>query len=157
MFGGHTIWGLGLVIDILWHWLMIVHDSLESFFLNRYLMWQLSFQDFLIWLILSLIRRLNVSDQTMPNNYLFIDFFNERGVVHQFSCVDRPQQFSRGQKHKHLLNVALALYFHSRVPIQFWSDCVLTATFLKTGLPLHYWTIRPLMSFCTILLWTTLC
>lgn len=68
----------------------------------------------------------------------FIDFFNERGVVHQFSCVDRPQQFSRGQKHKHLLNVALALYFHSRVPIQFWSDCVLTATFLKTGLPLHY-------------------
>lgn len=57
--------------------------------------------------------------------------FAENGVLHLFNCVERPQQNSVVEgKRQHLLNVARSLYFQSRVPIKFRTDCVLTATFL---------------------------
>ena len=62
---------------------------------------------------------------------LFHDFFANMGVIYQFSCVECPQQNSVAErKHQHLLNVAQALYFQSRVPLHFWSHCVLTVVFL---------------------------
>ncbi|XP_074284164.1 uncharacterized protein LOC141608718 [Silene latifolia] len=64
------------------------------------------------------------------------DYFHSKGIVHQRSIVGRPQQNGRVErKHRHLLDTARALQLQSRVPIKFWGECLLTATYLINKLP----------------------
>ena len=53
-------------------------------------------------------------------------FFLEKGIVHQRSCIDTPQQNGLAKrKNKHLLEVARTLLFTNQVPKYLWGEVVL--------------------------------
>ena len=54
-----------------------------------------------------------------------LQLYLTKGIHHQRSCTQRPQQNSVVErKHKHLIETAWALSFHSNLPISFWGDAV---------------------------------
>ncbi|CAJ2656645.1 unnamed protein product [Trifolium pratense] len=69
-------------------------------------------------------------------NTMLSDFFRENGIVHQSSCPNTPQQNGVAKrKNRHLLEVARALLFASKVPNYLWGEAVLTAAYLINRVP----------------------
>ena len=83
----------------------------------------------------------SVKNIRTDNGTLFINvncqkLFSSFGIIHQRSVSYSPQQNVRVErKHQHLLQVARALMFHSKLPIQFWGHAILMATYLINILP----------------------
>ncbi|XP_071689294.1 uncharacterized protein [Rutidosis leptorrhynchoides] len=64
------------------------------------------------------------------------EYLAKKGVIHQTSCPDRPQQNGRVErKHRHILDTARALIMYVNLPLRFWEDCVVTATYLINRFP----------------------
>jgi hypothetical protein len=68
--------------------------------------------------------------------FLMTDFFNSKGILHQTSCVETPQQNSVVErKHGHILNVCCSLMFHSHIPKTYWCFAVNHVVHLINRLP----------------------
>ena len=64
-------------------------------------------------------------------NKILGSFFLEIGIVHQSSCNDTPQQNGLAErKNKHLLEIARALLFTTKVPKYLWDGVILTTIYL---------------------------
>lgn len=62
--------------------------------------------------------------------------FASQGILHQTTISHTPQQNGVvDRKYKHLLEVSRALLFQSKLPLTFWSDCVLTVIYLINRMP----------------------
>jgi histone deacetylase 1/2 len=63
-------------------------------------------------------------------------FFQKVGITHHVSCPHAHQQNgSAERKHHHIIEVGLALLANASMPLKFWDEAFLTATFLINLLP----------------------
>ena len=71
-------------------------------------------------------------------------FFKEKGIHHQTTCVDTPQQNGIVErKNKHLLEIFRAIMFYTNVPRYLWGAAVLITSYLINKMPtrvLNYFT-----------------
>ena len=105
-----------------------------------------------------LIKRFRSDNAKDYTNTTLTNFFNARGIIHETSCVNTPQQNGIAErKNRHLLEVTRALLFQHRVPPYLWGDALLTSAhlinfwpstildhqspsnFLRTFYPNHSW------------------
>jgi hypothetical protein len=64
-------------------------------------------------------------------------FFECISISHHVSCPHTHQQNgSAERKHHHIIETGLALLAHASMPLKFWDEAFLTATFLINHLPI---------------------
>ncbi|KAL2938151.1 Retrovirus-related Pol polyprotein from transposon TNT 1-94 [Bienertia sinuspersici] len=62
--------------------------------------------------------------------------YTEKGIHHETSCINRPQQNARVERrHRNLLEMARALRMQAGLPVNMWGDCLLTAVHINNRLP----------------------
>jgi len=63
-------------------------------------------------------------------------FFQQIGITHRVSCPHAHQQNgSSERKHRHIVEIGLALLANASMPLKFWDEAFLTATYLINLLP----------------------
>jgi hypothetical protein len=63
-------------------------------------------------------------------------FFSQIGIIHHVSCPHAHQQNGViERKHRHIVEVGLSLLAHASMPLKFWDEAFMAATFLINRLP----------------------
>jgi IS30 family transposase len=64
------------------------------------------------------------------------DFFSKVGISHHVSCpYAHGQNGSAERKHRHIMEVSLALLAHSSMPLKFWDGAFLVVVYLINRTP----------------------
>lgn len=68
--------------------------------------------------------------------FIFTDFYQSAGIIHQRSCTYTPHQSSVFErKQQYILQVARSLLFYSSLPLKYWCNGVLVATHIINRIP----------------------
>ena len=63
-------------------------------------------------------------------------FFEHIGITHHVSCPHAHQQNgSAERKHRHIVEVGLALLAHASMPLKFWDEAFLSTVYLINRVP----------------------
>ncbi|GJQ93839.1 retrovirus-related pol polyprotein from transposon RE1 [Tanacetum coccineum] len=82
--------------------------------------------------------RLGHDGRTEFVNHTVQKFFEDNGILHRLSCPYTPQQNGRAErKHRHLVEIGLAMLFHAHVPASYWVDAFSSATYIINRLPIN--------------------
>lgn len=82
------------------------------------------------------VKRIRTDNGPEFQSRSMLKFYHEQGIILETSCTDTPQQNKVVErKHRHILEIARALRFEVGLPIKFWGECVLTATYIINTLP----------------------
>lgn len=82
------------------------------------------------------VQTLRSDNGTESFNIICSNLLSSLGFVHQSSCAYTPQQNGVVErKHRHIINTARALRFHSEMPIKYWGHCVKTTFYLISKIP----------------------
>lgn len=116
---------------VTWVYLMKFKSNIFSCLTNFFLMIKTQFNFD--------IKRIRTDNGQAFLSHRMQKFFSDHGVIHERTCVETPQQNGVAErKHRHLLNVARCLRFQASLPISFWGECILTATYLINRTPSVY-------------------
>jgi hypothetical protein len=116
---------------------MILANSLGCICLKSVLMFIKPFLTFSNMLSVSLIEKLLLCKLIGGGEYEKLNsFFQKAGITHHVSCPHAHQQNgSAKRKHCHIVEVGLALLANASMPLKYWDEAFLTATFLINLLP----------------------
>jgi len=91
-------------------------------------------ENFVIFIQFETIIKVIRSDN--ETKFFMTNFFINRGIIHQTSHVNTPQQNSKVErKHGHLLSVARALVIQSHLPNIYWSYSMIHVEHIINMLP----------------------
>jgi histone deacetylase 1/2 len=82
-------------------------------------------------------RKIIVVQTDWGGEYQHLNFFFQHvGISHHVSCPHAHQQNgSAERKHRHIVEMGLSLLAHASMPLKYWDQAFLTATFLINRLP----------------------
>ena len=104
-----------------------------SFYLNKNLSCLLCLSILRIWLKLITLLKSKYLGLIMVESILILSFkvFVLNGILHQTSFPHVPQQYGvLKRKHRHIVEIGLAMLYQSHLPMNFWSYAFSTASFL---------------------------
>lgn len=111
-----------------WVYLMSEISDIENLFKNFYTMVETQFQ--------TKIGILHSDNGTKYFNEVLGNFLSEKGIHHQSTCIDTPQQIGIAErKNKHFLEVYRVIMFSMNVPKYLWGGAILTTSYLINRMP----------------------
>ncbi|GMI89878.1 hypothetical protein HRI_002657100 [Hibiscus trionum] len=123
-------WFVSFIDDhtrVTWIYLLKQKSDVASTFQNFYTMIKTQFG--------AEIKRIRSDNAKDYFNQILSPFLLEKGILHESSCVNTPQQNGISKrKNGHILAITRALLFQNNVPKKYWGEAVLTATFMMNRL-----------------------
>jgi len=93
-------------------------------------------ENFVIFVQTQFVTAIKIIRSDNETEFFMTNFFVNKGIVHQTSCVNTPQQnIIVERKYGHLLNVVRTFMIQSHLPKIYWSYFVIHVTYIINMLP----------------------